>query len=75
MDAGQYKKYRMLGLNIAYYRKLRGYTQLQLAELLNIDRTHMGRVESAQVGASLDMIFNLSDILDVPLGKLFDFRD
>lgn len=36
---GQYKK---LGLNIAYYRKLRGYTQAELARLLQIDRTHMG---------------------------------
>ena len=41
MDLRQLDKYRKLGLNVAYYRKARGYTQLKLAELLDIDRTHM----------------------------------
>ncbi len=74
MDASQYEKYRMLGLNIAYYRKLRGYTQLRLAELLQIDRTHMGNIELATSGVSLDILFRLSDILQVPVYKFFEFR-
>ncbi|HIR76771.1 MAG TPA: transcriptional regulator, partial [Candidatus Choladousia intestinipullorum] len=32
-------QYRQLGLTIAYYRKLRGLTQLQLAEYANLSRT------------------------------------
>ncbi|MGN0476166.1 MAG: helix-turn-helix transcriptional regulator [Ruminococcus sp.] len=72
----QYKDlYRKLGLNIAYYRKSRGYTQLQLAELLNIDRSHMSAIELATVGVSLDVIFKLCDKLEVKLKDLFDFRD
>ena len=75
MLADQFDKYKKLGLNIAYYRKGKGFTQLKLAELLDIDRAHMQRIESANVGASLDVIFLLSDILEVPVYKLFEFRD
>ena len=57
MDMIQFEKYRKLGLNIAYYRKDKGYTQLKLSELLNIDRAHMQRIETANVGVSLDVIF------------------
>jgi DNA-binding XRE family transcriptional regulator len=75
MDIKQYEKYKKLGLNIAYYRKDKGFTQLKLAEALDIDRAHMQRIESANIGASLDVIFRLSDALGVPAHKLFEFRD
>jgi len=75
MDLAQAEKYKKLGLNIAYYRKARGYTQLQLSEMLNIDRTHMGNIELARSGVSLDIIFRISDLLGVPVNKLFEFRD
>ena len=74
MDREQLEKYRKLGLNIAYYRKDRGYTQLILAELLNIDRVHMQRIETARVGVSLDVLFRLSDVLEVPVHEFFVFR-
>ena len=75
MDVNQFGKYKKLGLNIAYYRKDRGYTQMKLAELLDIDRAHMQRIETANVGVSLDVLFRLSDLIDVPVYKFFEFRD
>ncbi len=69
------EQYKNLGLNVAYYRKLRGYTQEQLSEKLGIDRTHIGRIENANVGASLDIIFAVSKILEIPVNKIFEFRD
>jgi len=75
MDKTQFEKYKKLGLNIAYYRKEKGYTQMELSEILGIDRTHMGRIESANVGVSLDIIFKLCDVLQIPVNKLFEFRD
>ena len=38
-------KYIQLGLNIAYYRKLQGYTQEELAELTGISRSHISALE------------------------------
>ena len=75
MDRSQWDKYNHLGLNISYYSKMRGYTQMQLAEQIGIERTHMGNIEQATAGASLDVIFRLSDVLDVPVYKFFVFRD
>lgn len=35
------EKYKKIGLNIAHYRKLKGMTQFQLAEKIEISRTYM----------------------------------
>lgn len=67
-------KYKLLGLNIAYYRKLNGYTQESFAEKLEIDRTTVSKIELATCGVSLDLLFDISELLNVPINKLFDFR-
>lgn len=74
MDKVYKESYRKLGLNIAFYRKDRGFTQMQLAELLDIDRSHMSAIELATVGVSLDVIFKMCSILNVSPKDLFDFR-
>lgn len=71
----QRKKYKFLGLNIAYYRKQKGLSQSQLAELVNISRTHMSRIETADCAVSLDVVFDICDILCIEPYKLFDFRE
>lgn len=71
----QHEKYRQLGLNIAYYRKQRGLSQLQLAELVDISRTHMSRIEIADCAVSLDVVFAICDALQLKPSKLFDFRN
>ncbi|MBQ8951171.1 MAG: helix-turn-helix transcriptional regulator [Eubacterium sp.] len=55
-------------------RKKNKLTQLQLAELIDIDRSHMSAIELGNVGSSLDVIFRVSQALNVPLKDLFDFR-
>lgn len=74
MKNEQKEKYRLLGLNIAYYRKLHGYTQEQFAEALDIDRTTVSKVELATSGISLDLLFDMSDLLGIPVNKFFEFR-
>lgn len=75
MQQQQRDKYRYLGLNIAYYRKEKGLSQSQLAELVNISRTHMSRIETADCAVSLDVVFDICDALCIKPSKLFDFRD
>lgn len=67
--------YIKLGLNIQYYRKLSKFTQEQLADAIGIDRVHMGYIEQARAGVSLDVIFALAEALQVPAYKFFEFRD
>lgn len=68
------EKYKHLGLNIAYYRKLRGMSQEHLAELIDISRTHMSRIETADCAVSLDVIFDICEVLSVPPEKLFTVK-
>lgn len=68
-------QYEMLGLNISYYRKKRRLTQLQLAELADVDRSHISAMELGNVGLSSDMIFKLCEVLEIKPKELFDFRD
>lgn len=70
-------QYRQLGLTIAYYRKLRGLTQMQLAEYTNLSRTHISNLEAPNMptSISLEKLFDISDVLEIPIGKLFEFRE
>lgn len=70
-------EYRAIGLNIAYYRKLRGLTQLQLAELVNISRTHLSNIEASNAHASmsLDVLLSIAGALDIPAYKLLIFPE
>ncbi len=67
--------YEKFGLNVVYYRKKKRLTQLQLAELADIDRSHISAIELGNVGVSFDVIFRLCEVLDITPKDLFDFRD
>ena len=72
----EYKSlYEKFGLNVVYYRKQMKLTQLQLAELADIDRSHVSAIELGKVGVSFDVIFKLCDVLEIKPKDLFDFRD
>lgn len=70
-------EYRAIGLNIAYYRKLRGLTQLQLAENINISRTHLSNIEASNSHSSmsLDVLLSIAGALDIPAYKLLVFPE
>lgn len=74
MVQGHQEKYKYLGLSIAYYRKSRGLSQSKLAELVNISRTHMSRIETADCAVSLDVVFGICEALQISPSQLFDFR-
>lgn len=70
------QRYIEIGYNVAYYRKHKGLTQEQLAEQLEISRQHLGAIEAPNIvrPVSLDLLFRLSDILEVDIRLLFDFH-
>lgn len=67
-------KYKQLGLNVAYYRKMNGFSQNQLAEKINVSRTHMSRIETADCAVSLDVLFEICESLQISPELLFTFR-
>ena len=68
MKEAYYGLYKRIGLKISYYRKLRGLTQEQLAEKIDKNTAFIGAVEAPNVNrtVSLDTLFEIADVLDVP---------
>ncbi len=65
------EQYRNIGLKISYYRKLRGLTQEQLAEIIDKNVAFIGAVEAPNIdrAVSLDTLFDIAAVLDVPAYK------
>lgn len=69
------EQYRKFGLNVVYYRKKLRVTQLELAELLDIQRSHISAIELDNVGVSFDLLFKMCEVFNIKPKELFDFRD
>ena len=77
MTSKRRNQYRQLGLIIAYYRKLKGLTQEELAESVKLSRTHTSNLEAPNMPTSISLakLFDISDVLEVPIKNFFDFRE
>jgi transcriptional regulator with XRE-family HTH domain len=70
------EQYRKLGLNINYYRKDKGMSQEILSELISIaEPSHLSKIENGHSAPSLDVVFGIASALDIPVYKLFEFRE
>lgn len=65
--------YLDLGEHIAYYRKKAKLTQQELSERIDVTRCYLSRIESPNMvqSFSLEILFNISKILDVPVKDFF----
>ena len=77
MDEKRERQFRELGLTISYYRKLKGLTQLQLANAVGLSRTHISNIEAPRIKTSLSLenLFDIADALDIQPRDLFNFRE
>ena len=71
------EQYRQIGLKIAYYRKLRGLTQEELAEQVGLTPVYIGHLEAPNISKalSLDTLFDIAAVLDVAPQKFLTFED
>ncbi len=65
-----------LSYAIGYYRRQKGYSQEQMAELLGISRQHLAAVEAPGMdrGVSLELLFNIATVLEIEPYLLLKFR-
>lgn len=70
-------RYKMIGLKIAYYRKMRGYTQEYLAGKVGITRTYLGQIERGNKGKSysLETLLLIAEALDIDVKLLLSTSD
>ena len=66
-----------IGLKIAYYRKLAGMTQEELAEACGLSAGYISQLEgpNSYFCPSLKTLFTIGEILNVPVSKLVDIED
>ncbi len=77
MEDAYKNEYRLLGFNIAYYRKQKGMTQTDLADAAQVSRTHISNLEApnGKTSISLNKLFDIADALKVEVKQLFDFKN
>lgn len=70
------RRFTEFGLKIAYYRKLKGYTQEQLAEKIGKTSKYLSLVESPTFvqPVSLKTLFAIADALEIPPHKFLEFE-
>lgn len=69
--------YINLGIKIGYYRRLKNFTQEQLAEKAGISPKYLSQIEAPgmAVAISLNTLFLIASALEIPPSKFLEFED
>lgn len=62
------------GLIVQYYRKLAGLTQEAFADKIGKSWSFVAKIESPTraFGVSMETMFKMAEVLNIPVSKLFD---
>ena len=63
---------KKVGEQIVYYRKLKGLTQTELAEIVGKDRQYIYKIEKAKVTSNITTLAIIATALEISLSQLFD---
>ena len=64
---------KRFGAKLAYIRKARKLSQIQLAELVNMNFNYIGQIERGEANVTIKTIKNLANALNIEVKELFDF--
>lgn len=64
--------YERIGTRVRYFRQRKGFSQEQLAELVDISVTHMSHIETGNTKLSLPVFVALSEALGVRADELLN---
>ncbi len=62
------------GKRLKELREDKNYTQDELASIVNVHQTYIGKLETGKSNPSLLLIYKLTKALDVTLYKFFEFE-
>jgi len=69
-EAAKLKKF---GRNIFKHRQAKGWSQNVFAEMIDVSREHLSKVEAGMVRPSISLLFRIADTLEVTEEELFRF--
>lgn len=66
------KRYKDIGIKISKYRKQKGLTQEQLANMVGISYSYLTQIEAPNVekSMSLEVLFDIADELNIDIKDL-----
>lgn len=70
MDDKEFLK--KIGLKIKVYRSLKGYSQDDVANRLDIDKSYLSKVERGLTNPTLLYLKNLSEVLEIKLEDIIN---
>lgn len=62
---------QLLGARIKKFRKARGLSQEQLAELIGVEQKHVSRIEVGSSYPTIDRLERIAQALQVPISSFF----
>lgn len=60
------------GNNLRKWREVKGFTQQQLADELNIEISQISRIERGVINTSVVTVYSISKVLEIEVSKLFE---
>jgi transcriptional regulator with XRE-family HTH domain len=66
---------KIMGKNIRIERKIRGMTREELSKLMGISVAYIGLIERGLRGITAHNLFWFSNVLDVPIEKIFNLQE
>lgn len=64
------KKFKKIGLKIAYYRKRKALKQMEVAEKAGISCSYLSKIETGKVRYSLAVLIQIAKVLEIDPGEL-----
>jgi len=67
--------FKKIGLKIKMLRIERKISQQDFASACNFEKSNLARIESGRTNPTVATLLKISQTLDVPISKLFDFEE
>ena len=64
--------FKNFGLNLKKQRLLKGYTQEQFAEIVDMHEKHIGKIETGNQNVTLKTIYRIANALEINAIKFFE---
>ena len=64
---------KKFGAKLAFVRKSRKFSQMKLAEIVDMNFNYIGQIERGEANVTIHTMKVLADALDIEMKELFDF--
>ncbi|WP_190300279.1 helix-turn-helix domain-containing protein [Rufibacter hautae] len=74
LEVRHLEKTKRFGFHLKRLREGKGLSQQALADIANIGKTTVLRIENGRQSPTLEMLFSICEALEVPIVELMDYE-